>query len=64
LIIKDKVTCLFFDQVNIYAKFRRANELRSNWSTDLSTDFVDKKGAMSPRLALSPAVLVEAAGLR
>src|ERR1700761_4060999 len=41
-----KDTCLFFDQVNNYAKFSGAREWRSDCSTDLSTDFVDN-GACS-----------------
>jgi hypothetical protein len=46
---------MFFDQVNIYAKFRWANDPRGNPSTDLSTDFVDKEGlrASSGRGSLS-----------
>jgi hypothetical protein len=39
-----KKTCLFFDQVNIYAKYRCANDPHGKPSTDLSTDFVDKEG--------------------
>jgi hypothetical protein len=38
----DKLTCLFFDQVNIYAKFGCAKRGRDLPSTDLSTDIVDK----------------------
>ncbi len=40
--MKDKLTCLFFDQVNIYAKFGCAKCVLWDPSTDLSTDIVDK----------------------
>jgi hypothetical protein len=37
-----KLTCLFFDQVNIYGKFRCAKDVGGGPSTELSTDIVDK----------------------
>jgi hypothetical protein len=37
-----KTTCLFFDQVNIYGKFRCAKDVAPPPSTELSTDIVDK----------------------
>jgi hypothetical protein len=42
LILKRKVACLFFDQINNYANFRGASHLRGMPSTDLSTVIVDK----------------------
>jgi hypothetical protein len=38
----NKLTCSFFDQVNIYGKFRCAKDAAATPSTDLSTDIVDK----------------------
>jgi hypothetical protein len=40
---KDKVTCLFFDQVNNYSNFRCFNQVTWLPSTDLSTVIVDKR---------------------
>src|ERR1035438_6752635 len=42
LIYNKKLTCLFFDQVNNYSKFRCLNQVTWPPSTDLSTDIVDK----------------------
>jgi hypothetical protein len=42
LIILKKCACLFFDQVNIYAKILCGGRAQAVPSTDLSTDFVDK----------------------
>src|ERR1700678_1749711 len=39
---KNKVTCLFFDQVNNYSNFRCLNQATWPPSTDLSTIIVDK----------------------
>src|ERR1700679_80147 len=39
---KNKVNCLFFDQVNNYSNFRRLNQATWPPSTDLSTIIVDK----------------------
>src|SRR5580658_5403342 len=43
LIYKRKATCLFFDQVNNYSKFRCLNRATADSSTDLSTVIVDKR---------------------
>ena len=45
----EKTLCLFFDQVNIYANYRRMNHVADVTSTDLSTVFVDKTGRENPR---------------
>src|SRR5271170_6296872 len=42
MIYKNKRTCLFFDQVNNYSKFRCVHQATWTPSTDLSTDIVDK----------------------
>jgi hypothetical protein len=42
MIILIKPSCLFFDQVNIYAKFLCDSYANAVPSTDLSTDIVDK----------------------
>src|SRR5271155_624884 len=43
LIGNEKATCLFFDQVNNYSKFRRPHQATAGSSTDLSTVIVDKR---------------------
>jgi hypothetical protein len=40
-----KIPCLFFDQINNYANFRRISHLGEPPSTDLSTVIVDKQAA-------------------
>jgi hypothetical protein len=42
MIFNEKSTCLFFDQVNNYAKFRRYAAPADVPSTELSTVIVDK----------------------
>jgi hypothetical protein len=39
---KLKMACIFFDQINNYANFRRTSRLGELPSTDLSTVIVDK----------------------
>src|ERR1700678_1585402 len=57
---KDKVTCLFFDQVNNYSNFRCFNQVTWLPSTDLSTVIVDKlavdaaKGSIPEALRQNP----------
>src|SRR6202043_3313927 len=41
----EKVTCLFFDQVNNYSNFRCRHQATWPPSTDLSTVIVDKLGS-------------------
>jgi hypothetical protein len=43
-----KHTCLFFDQVNIYAKILCDSYANAIPSTELSTDIVDKPAAKLP----------------
>src|ERR1700722_5593785 len=46
---KDKVTCLFFDQVNNYSNFRCFNQVTWLPSTDLSTVIVDKRAVAAAK---------------
>src|ERR1700733_1308505 len=48
LIYNKKATCLFFDQVNNYSKFRRLDQAAEASSTDLSTVIVDKRARGCP----------------
>jgi hypothetical protein len=43
--LKMKIACLFFDQINNYANFRRISHPGEAPSTDLSTVIVDKRAA-------------------
>jgi hypothetical protein len=57
MIIFQKLTCLFFDQVNIYAKILCDSYAYSVPSTELSTDIVDKRaeGSLTDTPARCPA---------
>jgi hypothetical protein len=48
MIYNKKLTCLFFDQVNNYSKFRWLNQAAEGSSTDLSTVIVDKRARGCP----------------
>src|ERR1700721_4842525 len=53
---KDKVSCLFFDQVNNYSNFRCFNQVTWLPSTDLSTVIVDKRAAAEVKGSLPEAL--------
>ena len=55
MISLDKITCLFFDQVNIYGNFRPGRDYAFAQSTELSTVFVDNT---PPRPATRPGASV------
>jgi hypothetical protein len=51
-----KVTCLFFDQVNNYSKFRWLRQAAWPPSTDLSTVIVDKRRRGAAKEVMSKAL--------